>query len=176
MNRDPHAWQRLGQFIRNERERQGLSRSGLGSKAGVSGKSVQNAEAGEVPKRHRPPTLVKIVTALGWAPESIDRVLDGEEPVPAEDRSAIVSTTNFVSQGVGPATLYPTVVSFGRLCVKEGGDPQLRDAFEEAAEALLRSVPSEAHSYTLAAYRPHAAGEGVPADDAERIFCGFEQG
>lgn len=73
-------WERLGQRIRNERQRQGLSRLELAAMAGVSPKSVQSAESGAVPKGRRPYTLDAIERALGWTTGSTDAVLGGGEP------------------------------------------------------------------------------------------------
>ncbi|PJN00856.1 hypothetical protein CG740_23420 [Streptomyces sp. CB01201] len=70
--------------------------------------------------------------------------------------------------------LLPSVYEFSRAAVSGGGDPVLRDEFDEMAQRLLQSIPAGAgvapgSAYGLAAYRPHAVGEGVPADDADRI-------
>ncbi|MFF9279576.1 helix-turn-helix domain-containing protein [Streptomyces griseosporeus] len=80
MSRDPEAWARLGRALRESRERQGLSQAELATRADVSTKSVQDAEAGKVPKSRMPYTLARIAAALGWPAGAVDSVLDGGEP------------------------------------------------------------------------------------------------
>lgn len=80
MNRDPHAWARLGQAIQQARMAQRLSQAQLAERAEVSLASVQNAEGGKPPKGRMPYTLPPIVAALGWPAGAIDSVLDGDDP------------------------------------------------------------------------------------------------
>lgn len=80
MTRDPQAWARLGGALRESRERQGLTQAELAQRADVSAKSVQDAEAGKVPKSRMPYTLAPIAKALGWPAGSVDSVLAGEDP------------------------------------------------------------------------------------------------
>lgn len=77
MNRDPKAWARLGRALRNEREHRGLTQQELGELAGVSGRSVQDAEAGKVPQARMPYTIGRIASALGWPQGAVDKVLEG---------------------------------------------------------------------------------------------------
>lgn len=178
MNRDPGAWMRLGRLFRNARELQGLTRKDFGLKAGVSEKAVYNAERGEVPSRHQPPTLVKIAVAHGWKPESIQRILDGGDPVPA-DEAAPAGQEPATGSGISIQVLelMPRVYEFGRLCTALGASPRARDEFDAAVQHLVDSVPHRAaqSAYRLAAYRPHVLGEGVPADDAEAILRAMEE-
>ncbi|MFF9639433.1 helix-turn-helix domain-containing protein [Streptomyces bacillaris] len=80
MDRDPHAWARLGRKLKQARLAQGLKQSDIADEAGVSLASVQSAEAGTVPKSRMPITLSPIAAALGWRPGSVDVVLQGGEP------------------------------------------------------------------------------------------------
>lgn len=80
INRDPDTWARLGRALRESRERQGLTQDELAKKAGVSTKSVQDAEAGKVPKARMPYTLAAVAQALGWPAGAVDSVLAGGEP------------------------------------------------------------------------------------------------
>jgi len=80
MNRDPHAWARLGRALRSAREHRGLTQQELGEMAGTSGRSVQDAEAGTVPKARMPYTLGRIASALGWPEGAVDAVLEGAAP------------------------------------------------------------------------------------------------
>lgn len=80
MNRDPKAWARLGRTLRNAREHRDLTQQELGELAGVSGRSVQDAEAGTVPKARMPYTIGRIAAALGWAEGAVDAILEGAPP------------------------------------------------------------------------------------------------
>ncbi|MEV5261791.1 helix-turn-helix domain-containing protein [Streptomyces anulatus] len=80
MNRDPQSWARLGHALRSAREARGCTQAELGELAGVSGRSVQDAEAGTVPKSRMPYTLGRIAAALGWPEGAVDAVLDGAAP------------------------------------------------------------------------------------------------
>lgn len=88
MNRDPKAWERLGRLISDARVQRDLSRAELAELADVADRSVYSAEVGygkKPPLRvSPPPTLIKIVVALGWTPESIQTVLSGGNPIPAD--------------------------------------------------------------------------------------------
>lgn len=175
MNRDPEAWAALGRRLRDERELRGMSRKEFAEAAGVSEKAVYNAERGDVPSRHQPPSLVKIAAGHGWAPESIQAILDGKDPVPqsGEKLSAPAAPTDGRTQLL---EFLPKVYEFGRLCVALGGSREVRDEFDAAVHRLMDSVPTRASqaSFGLAAYRPHALGEGVPADDADAILRAME--
>ncbi|MFD6180126.1 helix-turn-helix domain-containing protein [Streptomyces goshikiensis] len=179
MNRDPEAWMRLGRLFRNARETEGLSRKAFADKAGVSEKAVYNAEKGEVPARHQPPSLVKIAIGHGWKPESIQAILNGGDPVAADPGPAPAPTLRqpaTVDESTHLLELVPRVYEFGRLCSSLGAAAAARDAFDAAVQHLIDSVPRRVaqSSLTLAAYRPHALGEGIPADDAERILRAME--
>lgn len=179
MNRDPEAWRRLGRLFRNARELKGLTRAEFAVKAGVSEKAVYNAEKSVVPGRHQPPTLVKIAVGHGWKPESIQQILDGGDPLPADGNAA-------AAQASPPETgtqaqvleLMPRIYEFGRLCSSLGAEAAVRDEFDAAVQHLLESASvgtSQKSKFTLAAYRPHALGEGVPDDDADAIIRAMEE-
>lgn len=80
MTRDPHAWARLGQLLKQARLARGLKQSELAAQASVSTASVQAAEAGAVPKARMPTSLGPIAAALGWPIGTVDTVLDGGNP------------------------------------------------------------------------------------------------
>ncbi|WP_327169502.1 helix-turn-helix transcriptional regulator [Streptomyces subrutilus] len=80
MNRDPHAWARLGRALKQARLAQGMDQAELAEKADVSRMSVQSAEAGTMPKSRMPYTLPAIASTLGWPPGSVEAILDGAEP------------------------------------------------------------------------------------------------
>ncbi|RUP66753.1 Helix-turn-helix protein [Streptomyces sp. NP10] len=80
MNRDPQSWARLGHALRAAREARGLTQADLGALADVSSRSVQDVEAGTVPKKRMPYTLSRVAAALGWPEGAVDAVLDGAAP------------------------------------------------------------------------------------------------
>jgi transcriptional regulator with XRE-family HTH domain len=80
MIRDPEGWARLGQAFATARKTQGLTQEELARQSGVSLGSVQNAEAGQVPKARMPQSLYPIAKALGWPDGFIDDILRGGAP------------------------------------------------------------------------------------------------
>lgn len=73
-------WARLGGALRESRERQGLTQGELAERAGVSKKSIQDLEAGKVPRSRMPYTLAPLAKELGWPAGAVDSVLAGGEP------------------------------------------------------------------------------------------------
>jgi transcriptional regulator with XRE-family HTH domain len=90
MNRDPKTWARLGRAIRDARQRRKLTQQQLADLAGVSSRSVQDAEAGTVPKARMPISLGPIAAALGWPEGTIDTILSGGMPPGEEWRDVTV--------------------------------------------------------------------------------------
>jgi transcriptional regulator with XRE-family HTH domain len=182
MTHDPEVWAVLGRAIRSDRERQGLTRAELATRVGVRGgsvtpRSIGSLESGVVPKkRAKPPTLEPVVAALGWKPGWVDRILSGEDP------SEVLGQAQASIPERGPRShlleLLPYVYDFGRTAVAAGAPTEMRDRLERLVRDVLDAVPGSApapSAYALAAYRPHAEGEGVPTDDAARIFGAIER-
>ncbi len=176
MTHHPHRWAVLGLAIRGDRERQGLTREQLAERVRerggeVTSRSIGSLEAGVVPKRRpKPPTLEPVVAALGWQPGWTDRILGGEEPGAVMRRDAPEAPAE--SPRAHLLELVPTVYEFSRTAASLGAPHPLRDEFDALVQRLLESATAgqaPRSSYALAAYRPHAEGEGVPADDAARI-------
>lgn len=198
MNHDPEAWARLGRAIRDDRRRQGLKHRAqlverikeLGDTA--TERSIGSLERGAVPKTgEKPPTLETVAAALGWRVDWADRILNGEDPAAVLDRDPDAATTE--SQGrrrtieakqTAPSRevvleTLPRIYRFGRDIVALGGDPRARDVYEEAVHALVDSLPASSDTrrpYALAAYRPHAEGQGPAADDEQRILDAVDEG
>lgn len=180
MNYEPERWAVLGRAIRDDRERQGLTREQLAvlvrERGGqVSDRSITSLEAGVVPKRRpKPTTLEPVVAALGWRAGWTDRILQGEDPAVVTHRAADDAAEDApqdLSRG-HLLELLPKVYQFSRTAARLGAPASLRDDFDHLVQELLDSVAADQpsrSSYGLAAYRPHGAGEGVPADDAARI-------
>jgi transcriptional regulator with XRE-family HTH domain len=179
MNHDADTWAVLGRAIRSDRNRQGLTREQLAQRVRdrggeISARSIGSLEAGKVPKRgSKPPTLEPTVAALGWKAGWTDRILGGEDPGAVLEGVEIEpDVTPQVTPRQRLYELLPSVYEFARTAVLNGAPAEERDAFEVAVQRLLDAAASGAGGrggYALAAYRPHAAGEGVPADDAARI-------
>lgn len=179
MNHDPTAWAWLGAAIRNDRESQGLTREELVARVVARGgkitaRTIASMERGAVPKKGvKPPSVERVVAALGWRTGWADRILNGQS-------AAEVLGERGPRAHVAPTAreraleLVPTVYEFSRVAQEAGGDGGLRNEFDRLAHRLLVSIPVGAgvparSAYGLVAYRPHAPGEGVPVDDRRRI-------
>lgn len=186
MSHSPEAWKRLGLLFRDARNRRGLTGAELADLAGISEKAVFNSESGAWHKTV-PPTFAKIAAAHGWTPESVRIMLDGGDPV-LTSRAAATQGASSTSDGIqAPSVstdehnlieLLTQVTEFGRLCVAMGADGALRDELDTAAQRLVKSIPRDITSrehFGLAAYRPHAPGEGPAKDDAERALRAMEE-
>lgn len=77
---DP-AWPRLGQLVRERREALRISQGA----AGVSVATWRKVEHAVDPP-YRRSTLLAIERVLLWAPGSIDRILDGADPIDLDPR------------------------------------------------------------------------------------------
>lgn len=176
MTHDPEAWKALGRAIRSDRERQGLTRADLAARVSERGgsvtpRSIGSLETGVVPKkRTKPPTLEPVVAALGWRSGWTDRILAGESA------SAVLEVVDPEAADASPRgrllELLPEVYEFSRTAVELGVDTSVRDRFDRLAHEIMEMVRAGTRAptnYALAAYRPHAEGEGVPADDVARI-------
>ncbi len=176
MTHHPHRWAVLGLAIRGDRDRQGLTREQLAERVRARGgqvtpRSIGSLEAGVVPKkRPKPPTLEPVVAALGWQGGWADRILGGEDP------SVVLRSDSAEPRAESPRAhlleLVPTVYEFSRTAASLGAPAAMRDDFDALVQRLLESATAgqpPRSSYALAASRPHAPAEGVPADDAARI-------
>ncbi|WP_439947266.1 helix-turn-helix domain-containing protein [Streptomyces sp. BBFR109] len=175
MTHDPERWAVLGHTIRSDRERQGLTREALAERlrargGQVTARSIASLEKGIPPKkRPKPLTLEPVAAALGWKTGWTDRILAGEDPHAVLEGGDNGATAE--SPQAQLLELAPRVYEFSRMAVKLGAPTDLRDRFDQLVQELLDTVSAKGArpSYGLAASRPHAAGEGVPADDAARI-------
>lgn len=80
------AWRRLAGLIRDRRIDQGLSQAQLATEAGTTERTVRLIEKAER-ESYRQATLRGISRALGWTPDSIERIASGGDPTeaPADD-------------------------------------------------------------------------------------------
>lgn len=77
----PEQWLEVGRRVRQRRIARGLGQDDLVASRSV----VSNLEA-DPPRQQKfaIASLVKIAQALGWTPDSIERIIDGNDPVEAE--------------------------------------------------------------------------------------------
>lgn len=72
-------WTRLADHVRAARNALGMTQADLAAAAGIGFTTVQLLERG-VPRTRLPNTISAIEAALGWAPGSARRVLEGGDP------------------------------------------------------------------------------------------------
>ncbi|MFE7954447.1 helix-turn-helix domain-containing protein [Streptomyces sp. NPDC057413] len=179
MTHEPERWAVLGRALRGDRERQGLTREELAARVRerggeISARTIGNLESPRViPKRGtKPPSLEPVAAALGWKTGWTDRILAGDDPADVLEGVQVAGPDDVTPQH-RLLELLPGVYEFGRIAVLAGAPHEVRDDFEAAVQRLLNSAASPSRGaygdYSLAAYRPHAPAEGVPADDAARI-------
>ncbi|MFE5602715.1 multiprotein-bridging factor 1 family protein [Streptomyces coelicoflavus] len=158
-SRAPEAWIRLGERIRTERERLGLSQEDFAERVGVSPSSVLSAEQGRVPQRRWPYTLSTIEKGIGWAPGTMQAILAGEEPAPPSQQELGTAeqkreptrpeapifrfrTMGWIREHGQEALeeVLPDVEKFGFLCTALDAPPSLVEAYERAVQELLDGV------------------------------------
>jgi transcriptional regulator with XRE-family HTH domain len=91
MSRDD--WTRLGRLARERREALRLSQGA----AGVSASTWRKVEHAVEPP-YRRATLLAIAAALRWAPESIDLILAGGDPVELDARHGTAPTSQSIEE------------------------------------------------------------------------------
>lgn len=172
----PERWAVLGQAIRDDRRRQGMTLQDLEARTEARSTKVSSRTIGTLERggdwKTKPPSLEPTVAALGWLQGWTDRILAGEDPSAVLRRDEAAVSVPIESPRSQLLELVPPVYEFSRVAARLGAPAELRDQFDELIKRLLDSVPAKQSSneaYRLAAYRPHAEGEGVPADDAARI-------
>lgn len=132
MNRDPAAWARLGRALRTAREHRGLTQQEVGELAGVSARSVQDAEGGAVPKARMPYTIGRIASALGWPEGGVDAVLEGEPP-PGDGWQ-----TASVQQQIGEEQLAGIITHAMVRATEHATTAEIREATRLALDELRR--------------------------------------
>jgi len=152
-----------------------MSQADLAAAAGLSTRTVGNYERGRVPESAPvvPDGYYDIAAVLGWTRASVELVLAGREPelTGAAERPAIQDDIN---------SLAAPALRLADMARDMGAPQELVDRYRLATVSLAGWMSSQATSSQaglgLAAYRPHALGEGVAPDDAERILRAFEEG
>src|SRR5690606_12170861 len=81
---DAAAWKRVAERVRTRREDElRLTQEQLAARSGVGTATIRLIEtAGR--QRYQRSTLRQVSQGLGWVPDGIDQILNGEEPTEAE--------------------------------------------------------------------------------------------
>lgn len=82
---DDETWERLAERIRERRLELGLTQTQLARDAQASDRTIGALERAEQARYHAA-TLRSVAVALGWTPDSVERILAGDEPVDAPSR------------------------------------------------------------------------------------------
>lgn len=80
---DGDSLRRIGAHVVKRREQMRLSQADLERASGLSDLTIRRIETGQ-PIEFRNQTWNKLCDALRWTPESIDLIVDGQEPVVLE--------------------------------------------------------------------------------------------
>lgn len=170
-------WSHLGVMIRRHRRQARMSQTDLATAVGMSLRTIGSYERGRVPAGAPsvPDGYYDVARILGWTPDSVDRVLAGGEPQLAGAHAPSEAELGAV---VSPA------MHLADVARDLGAPSDLVDRYRLAAISLAGWLAHNVASpvarrevdegFGLAAYRPHAVGEGVAPDDAERILDHFE--
>lgn len=73
------SWQDLGEHVRRARIIRRETQAEFAAEVGLSVRTIGSLEAGER-CQYDETTIVRIESALGWAPGSVDRVVEGRAP------------------------------------------------------------------------------------------------
>lgn len=131
MNRDPYAWARLGLALRAAREARGFTQEELAALADVSARSIQEAEAGTVPKKRMPYTIGRIASVLGWPEGAVTAVIEGAGP-PGGGHSVSVQAQVDEETATG-------IITSAMVQASENVTPaEIREATRLALDALRR--------------------------------------
>jgi Helix-turn-helix domain len=74
-------WSRLGAEIRRRRSELMVTTAELSRASNVSRSTIDEYAAGTLRNKWRPDKVRDLCLALGWTPDSFQRVLDGETPL-----------------------------------------------------------------------------------------------
>jgi hypothetical protein len=84
---DNADWQRLGTYVTRRRDELGMTQSEVQAAGGPS-TATQRLIEGAARTTYRGAILASLERALRWAPGSVELILTGEEPKPAEGQRA----------------------------------------------------------------------------------------
>lgn len=84
MSDDQARWHAAAGAINERMHQLGLSQVDLIRRSGVSAFTVRRLQKG-VPANYREANVAKVCLALGWTADSLRRLLNGDDPLPAAD-------------------------------------------------------------------------------------------
>jgi transcriptional regulator with XRE-family HTH domain len=97
-NSHRHDWRVARPRIQQRMEELRLSPAQLARASGLSDKHVRRLLNGDDMTVPRDQTLWALCDALRWTPDSIDRILNGDEPIEAEDETGEFSQTELYAR------------------------------------------------------------------------------
>lgn len=115
MTRD---WARLGQKLKAARAAREIPQQDLAEVIGVKRGALHNIEKGDI--RKVTPTVLAYAREVGWVEDSIDRVLDGGDPVERETSSDESGTIERPSDSAGEHEAPSDLSLLVRQSLKEG--------------------------------------------------------
>jgi transcriptional regulator with XRE-family HTH domain len=77
-------WQRIAEHLVARQKELGMTGAALADKAGTSTKTVSDLRHAKR-ANHSAEMLARISTALGWPPDTLRRIGEGEDPPPTTD-------------------------------------------------------------------------------------------
>lgn len=151
-----------------------MTQADLAVASGLSQRTVGNYERGRRPTSAPivPDGYYDIARVLEWSHDSVDTVLAGGEPVPSSPAERALTADDLLR-------LSSPALHLADIARDMGAPADLVSGYRMATMSLVGWMtqhpgPPLRGSASLAAYRPHAIGEGVPPDDAERILQALE--
>lgn len=146
-------WTAVAEHVAEAMTAQAMSQAELVRRSGVSEWTVRKVMRG-TPGSHRPDRLRKIARALGWSADSIERVLDGGEPLVLEAATDSDVIVELRRQVVDSAEVAEQALEVAKAALAEAGRmgaelAELRqglraDVDERLSRGLDHRAPSEA--------------------------------
>ncbi|MFD7861806.1 helix-turn-helix transcriptional regulator [Streptomyces sp. NPDC059783] len=158
-------WEHLGTVIRLHRRRNRMSQSDLARATGLSLRTIGNYERGRAPGSAPivPDGYYDVARAFNWATGSVDKVLAGGEP-------EIVLTGERHATEEELAALATPALNLTDVARDMGAPAEVVDRYRLAAVALIGWMSANAAAAPQSSTVPRAVGQGVSAEDAERIL------
>src|SRR5687768_2738282 len=161
------GWPRVGKAVRDRRMDLGRTQRECATAAGVSEMTWFNLEAGKSVKAR---TSRKASEALGWTPDSIDRILAGKNPLDNDAEALIDSIARHPITLTAPKVSEQELAAIFSMIVAAMETPQgamtLRSRFgsiEERLAAIEQHIGLEHHEPDE---RPLTEQEKLEADEA----------
>jgi transcriptional regulator with XRE-family HTH domain len=89
-------WDAVAAAIRARLVEIDMTQAQLAARAGVALMTVRELQHNLKPRRRNPRTLAAVSQALGWAPDRLARVVDGDQPAPGTTENAVLAALEAV--------------------------------------------------------------------------------